>query len=533
MGNGGKGRIRLHFPLEMGWYHEQPCTEFESLEHRKEPKGFRHEFIVLKLVDGSICRIERTGDPDARFDALSSQGSVAYDIAQCFRPKDLAGASLDTSEVIAEIHMPRRLDISDVLTICRAIQEGEKTRNYTLQEFNCYFFSLAIQCCVTRLVAEWELMIPRESWLAKFRTAIDSLVSSSRPPRRLQKETPHMTLLRAYAVLNPNDQWLEVDLLRDIQLTVFKRTDINQALVGAVNRVLWHTDLRTELGSFAKEVVKSAWLQVLRTKLNMLPGLMDPVSPISAKMSIEASISGMPFDESIQLLRKRCLFELIELIDVANSKHEKKGTRTEVLRPLAGSSKYSEDLPVNVRLSSKMDYKGIEAPQLVQTVTVAQWTLICWGYVVSVLYMAITVLPLWFLGVKVFDSGLQPRLCATIDAELNDMLAQLECRGTIDRHNMIEVLQKLRSLRKNRSISWSQAPWTELYQKVMHDLYKLPLRLEPAILKVSTQVSLITLTLVFDSQSIRAACRVNFKTECGRCLTSRIIFCFALRSKQS
>ncbi|CUA75564.1 Putative phospholipid-transporting ATPase C24B11,12c [Schizosaccharomyces pombe 972h-] [Rhizoctonia solani] len=205
MGNGGKGYIRIEFPFNLAWYYEQPCTKFRSFQHRKEPKGLRHEFIVLRMTDGSICRVERTGDPNARMHALSSQGSVAYDIAQLFRPDDLAKASIDTSSIVSEVHLPSDLDLKDVLNICRAIQEDGRTRKYTLETFNCYFFSLALASCLTRLVADWENEIPYESWKSAARVTSDSVPSID--PRT-------HPLFRIHSMLYP---WSTQQFLENIQ----------------------------------------------------------------------------------------------------------------------------------------------------------------------------------------------------------------------------------------------------------------------------------------------------------------------------
>ncbi|KAL5631905.1 hypothetical protein ACGC1H_000064 [Rhizoctonia solani] len=131
MGNGGKGRMVIKFPfaLEAGWYKEQSCTTFRTFQHRKERSGFRHEFIVIQLSDGSVCRIKRMRDPDARFDALSLRGSVAHDMAQCFGSNGIQEACLESSDTVAEVTLPCDFDIMDVLKICRAIHEGEKIRN--------------------------------------------------------------------------------------------------------------------------------------------------------------------------------------------------------------------------------------------------------------------------------------------------------------------------------------------------------------------------------------------------------------------
>ncbi|KAF8598706.1 hypothetical protein BDV93DRAFT_547286 [Ceratobasidium sp. AG-I] len=130
MGQRGEGRFLIKFPLEPGWYSEQPCTTFTSLEHRKECTGLRHEYIVLNLENGAICRLERMGDADARFNAILPQGSTAYDFAQCFQPEHISQAHPHPSDVIAHVVFPYTLDLKDVLAVCRAIQEGDKTCKY-------------------------------------------------------------------------------------------------------------------------------------------------------------------------------------------------------------------------------------------------------------------------------------------------------------------------------------------------------------------------------------------------------------------
>ncbi|KAG8683409.1 hypothetical protein FRC11_013608, partial [Ceratobasidium sp. 423] len=73
MGNGGRGYVRIEFPFNLAWCREQPSRNFLSFQHRKEPKGLRHEFIVLQMTDGSICGVERMGDPNAQVNALTPQ----------------------------------------------------------------------------------------------------------------------------------------------------------------------------------------------------------------------------------------------------------------------------------------------------------------------------------------------------------------------------------------------------------------------------------------------------------------------------
>ncbi|KAG8692487.1 hypothetical protein FRC09_011163 [Ceratobasidium sp. 395] len=64
------------------WYDLQPCTRFKSIDHRRSRDSpFFREFLILKLVDGSYCRIERTGE-GSRLDAIRRNGSLAHDIIE-------------------------------------------------------------------------------------------------------------------------------------------------------------------------------------------------------------------------------------------------------------------------------------------------------------------------------------------------------------------------------------------------------------------------------------------------------------------
>ncbi|KAG8702281.1 hypothetical protein FRC09_004818 [Ceratobasidium sp. 395] len=237
MGNAGKGRFHMTFPLKLAWYHEQPCTRFQSLQHRKEREGFQHEFIVLELTDGSICRVERMGDPNARFEAISATGTIAYDLAQSFSPDRLSEAHLDTSDVVARITLPVVFDLMDVLRICRAIHEGEKTDKYTLQKFNCYFFALAIQAVLTGLVRDWKggLTNHDKRCLRALYTPSSLYISSS-------PSTQRPFILRIYSLLEPDTCWPAESLLLKLEqeLCSQKLTEKADEALGAV---LWHSDL--------------------------------------------------------------------------------------------------------------------------------------------------------------------------------------------------------------------------------------------------------------------------------------------------
>ncbi|KDN39892.1 hypothetical protein RSAG8_08543, partial [Rhizoctonia solani AG-8 WAC10335] len=135
------------------------------------------------------------GDPNARINALSAQGSIAHDVGECFRPECITEAGLDTPITVAEVQLPRELDLKDVLNVCCATQEAGETRSYTLQTFNCYFFSIALQPCLTRLIANWEDTITNshETWKTDIKATAELLLGVD--PRK-------QPLLRACFILS-------------------------------------------------------------------------------------------------------------------------------------------------------------------------------------------------------------------------------------------------------------------------------------------------------------------------------------------
>lgn len=256
----GKGLVEIKFPFQMDWYHDLPSTQFQSLQHRKHPEGLQHEFIILNMDDGSKCRIERMGDPDARFNALSPQGSVAHDFADYYRPEDLANADPDPSNIIAEITFPRKLDLTDVLKIWRAIHEGDKTRNYTLQGYNCYFFALAIQCSLTRLVSGWENMPLNTTWTSALHNAIDSLPDTYPTLSSVQNQIP--LLLRPCLALNSGGVLSLEELLQQVQFKLKSSLDITIQAKHLKSK-LWYSDLDSVPLGLVQDGIKYALMEIL------------------------------------------------------------------------------------------------------------------------------------------------------------------------------------------------------------------------------------------------------------------------------
>ncbi|KAF8605642.1 hypothetical protein BDV93DRAFT_570245 [Ceratobasidium sp. AG-I] len=256
LGSRDKQCINLQFPLELDWYKEQTCTTFRTLQHRKERAGFWHEYIMLQLQDGSFFRLERMGDPYARVEALSTHGTSARDIAQWFRLDEISEAHLESSDIVTEVTFPEPLDVIDALRVCRAIQEGERTCSYTLLSSNCYFFTLAIQACLTRLVTDWRIEDRSGAWIPGLKDATDAL-SDAFPLAHCHS----IFLLRVYStLLIPT--WPFNNLASEMQ----KRLDAS-VLLPQVNQELeeelWFSRLSSRVNLVCENIVKGGVVHAL------------------------------------------------------------------------------------------------------------------------------------------------------------------------------------------------------------------------------------------------------------------------------
>ncbi|KAG8736250.1 hypothetical protein FRC10_009542 [Ceratobasidium sp. 414] len=228
----------------MRWYEQQrnTSTRFRSIEHRRNTNGpFYHEFLLLKLTDGAVCRVERTGD-GSREDAVEYTGCVANDLIQWFTAEEYAEFSdIVPSTLVAEIDLQREFDIIDVLAICYSIQNNGACSVYTLQRYNCYFFCWTILAIITRRL--WETTIASDAWDLAVNSAVDQW--SCVPPEETKK---HM-MLRTSALLdrsNPRATLQFLDPLRThLASEKLDLSGVNQAL----GMTLWATSYESTLGS--------------------------------------------------------------------------------------------------------------------------------------------------------------------------------------------------------------------------------------------------------------------------------------------
>ncbi|KAG8723027.1 hypothetical protein FRC09_005059 [Ceratobasidium sp. 395] len=136
------------------WYRRMRSTCITRIQLRKEfEEPFRHEFILVHLQRGGFCRLDRRGDPNVPTQTLRSEGSEAYDTVH--EVTEIDGIE-STSECLVELRPNGTIDLSFILSICFSIRSDPKTQRYTLQRFNCYFFSWTITSIVARHSVAWD-----------------------------------------------------------------------------------------------------------------------------------------------------------------------------------------------------------------------------------------------------------------------------------------------------------------------------------------------------------------------------------------
>ncbi|KAG8748120.1 hypothetical protein FRC10_008853 [Ceratobasidium sp. 414] len=232
----------------MGWYEQQrkSSTRFRSIEHRRNVEGpFFHEFLLLKLTDGAVCRVERTGE-GSRADAIRSIGCTAHDFIQWFTKSNYDQFSTKCPSVpIAEVDLCREFDILDVLAICYSIQNTKACRVYTLQRYNCYFLCLTVLAVLTRRMASWETIVTSNDWDSYVSSLLDKLSSLSPDDSNKYLITRLCGLLEPD---NPRPGRFIFDTLRvHLSSQAGALASYNQAMSTTLWRTLWDSSLRDGL----------------------------------------------------------------------------------------------------------------------------------------------------------------------------------------------------------------------------------------------------------------------------------------------
>jgi len=132
------------------WYKGQTYTTISKLELRKERDHFKHEYIVIYLDNGWLHRIERRPIRRANLEPISKEGCEAQDILTPIEDADLEVIRSETDAEITLEFGSNKPDLFNVIAVAVAIHLDPRTKNYTLQQYNCYFFARSIVTLVTR-----------------------------------------------------------------------------------------------------------------------------------------------------------------------------------------------------------------------------------------------------------------------------------------------------------------------------------------------------------------------------------------------
>ncbi|KAG9081973.1 hypothetical protein FS749_007254 [Ceratobasidium sp. UAMH 11750] len=146
---------RLIFPqIYDSWHRGKENLKITEIQLRKEfQRPFFHEFILLRLSDGRQFRFDRRPKFGEPIDTLLHRGAEAFDTVQFV--ESIADKCHPPSQCIAALDLNNHVRVSLILDICFGIQSDNRTRRYTLHEFNCYFFSWTIISVVARYLVAW------------------------------------------------------------------------------------------------------------------------------------------------------------------------------------------------------------------------------------------------------------------------------------------------------------------------------------------------------------------------------------------
>ena len=142
------------------WYdrrRRKGSTLTQKLQLRRDPLApYYHEYIVVFTQDGHTYRIDRRPDTDAPFDTIMKAGCKPYDTIQTIGSRSLSELE-KSSNCVVELRWRGKLkiDLLFVLSICFALRQDQRAKQYTLQRYNCYFLSWTIIMVAVRQAAAW------------------------------------------------------------------------------------------------------------------------------------------------------------------------------------------------------------------------------------------------------------------------------------------------------------------------------------------------------------------------------------------
>lgn len=461
--------------MDMRWYMAQPSRNIRSLEHRKEMGGiFKHEFIVLRLDGEAICRLERMGDPDARFDAITPQGTTAYDLIESFQQGKLSDAHLGTSEVLAKVEFPKEVDLLLVLLACRAIHEGENTCKYTLQTFNCYFFALAIQSTLTRLHADW-VKTSNYVWETAAKDAASTLKETL--PTLFQTHRPQLERSSLLSVIDPLAARC-LQILEEELTGVLDDSTLGDELRVSMQNTLWYSTLDSAVDDVIEGRVREAMVRALRRYTGVASGPSSPTDVTDGPTAtISSTVQGFSSGIDHALDAPATLFKhaLVALVSTAAEAHKlQKAKRIEWLKQNVVSNPVLPRKGINRLALRPKPHPGATAttaPQVEinserESQKIPAWRM-WWSYANFLTVWACYAIANFFWTTsQACRYFVHRHRHPAIDKELLSVLVKLGEVGDPSSQQFYVAIDRINALSAKKEPLWETWPWTDIYEPI-------------------------------------------------------------------
>lgn len=253
------------------WYRSHHRTAIHKIELWKERDDFKHEFVIVHLESGTLYRIDRRPFGGANPDAVTVKGCRAEDSVTLVDKKQRETiASKADVEISVDFNGHKKPDLYTVVAICVSVQMDDQAKNYTLQQYNCYFLARTIVALLVRHhllqqftsleAIRWDTVaastFPRDvfgnNWAALDRALRSALITS------LEKRLWPIVKADAETLVQKQKHWHQLqsimkDVIRDTtsrleSLVVDSvKSGAKEWVMAAIQATLWHGNLERNL----------------------------------------------------------------------------------------------------------------------------------------------------------------------------------------------------------------------------------------------------------------------------------------------
>ncbi|CAE6498103.1 unnamed protein product [Rhizoctonia solani] len=219
-------------------------------------------------IKGYVLKLERQANPETQFN--STYRTEAYDSADLKLFEELNEKERNSTVELA-ITFPQAIALEEIFKICSSISQHPTAQQYTLRQYNCYFFAWCITAMLVRLQLHYD-------WVRTLRSDVigTTQLISRRPvelsnPQRLRGQgsesgagievLPNLTLLLAgeyssEGALNDTQRpfiWLFLSKL--VELSTFER--IASSLLDRPDQPLWARDQHKIIREIVRELLEN------------------------------------------------------------------------------------------------------------------------------------------------------------------------------------------------------------------------------------------------------------------------------------